>query len=529
MKRILFLFTLLTTLGSYAQAPRAVSPKPRLLGTRSWIRVNWNADKTAKQYRLYWSPGNERPQQAGAIPQPGVEHYYIQNIVPGTTYHVWLECINAAGSSSMAEGSVTASKTWAQDPEELKELKTNPSSAAVPAGMQLFWQDEFNDDLLNLNKWSTNYFSSLNYLNKESKKEMLSGQLPQPAYRLNGAGIDLFVNDSLPKRLYTSNGNQKISSIQTYDWQTNENLLDNSRGGYFEVKVRRSKSGNPKGVNTAFWFDSPGPDLRYYLEEGSVVDGIKGIRPPGQVFEIDVFELLNAQFVLHGQVDKNGKFIHNLATHIAKGYQHENNWVTHGMLWTPTGIKHYINGDLIGEYTDKHRIYAPNHFMNVFLGTYGSGGNVNMEVDYIRYYQWPLSGGNELPNPGFEDGGNRAPWESDAAIVAGAGRNKTHGLQLNPGQKAVQYVYLDNNQAYTLEYWSKGGSTLKATVENVTMVTGDCAVAAVQTVQGKQNFTPNRLAFKTGAELLDHKKTIRVAIENTGNTAVVLDDITLKK
>ena len=38
----------------------------------------------------------------------------------------------------------------------------------------------------------------------------------------------------------------------------NENLLDNSRGGYFEVKVRRNSSGNPEGINTAFWFDSPG-------------------------------------------------------------------------------------------------------------------------------------------------------------------------------------------------------------------------------------------------------------------------------
>lgn len=520
---------LFATLGSHAQVPPVASSNLRLWGTRSWIRVNWNTDKSVKQYRLYWSPGNKRPEQAGAVLQPGSDHYYIQQVKPGTTYHVWLERSSAAGHSSITKRTVTALKNWQLDPEELKELKTNPSSTAVPAGMQLFWQDEFNDDLLNRSKWTTNYFSSLNYLNQESKREMLTGQLPQPAYRLSGKTIDLFVNDSLPARLYTTRGNQKISSIQTYDWQTNENLLDNSRGGYFEVKVRRSKSGNPRGVNTAFWFDSPGPDLRYYLEQGTVWNGMKGIRPPGQVFEIDVFELLNAQFVLHGQVDKNGKFVHNLATHIARGYQHENNWVTHGMLWTPTGIKHYINGDLIGEYTDKHKIYAPNHFMNVFLGTYGSGGNVNMEVDYIRYYQWPLADGNELPNPGFEDSGTLAPWEGDATLVAGAGRKGSMGLRLVPGQEAAQYVYLDNNQPYTLEYWAKGRGILKTTVENVTMVTGDLAAAASQTAQSKQAFSSNRLGFKTGAELDHHKKTIRVVIQNTGNTTVVLDDITIKK
>ncbi|WP_300602452.1 family 16 glycosylhydrolase [Niabella sp.] len=528
MKRILFLLILFIAMSSHAQTPRVATSSLRLLGTRSWIRVSWDADATATQYRLYWSPGHKRPARANALPVQDTRHYYIQNIVAGATYHVWLERINSAGSS-FSEGTVTASKKWEQDPEALKELTINPSSTAVPEGMQLYWQDEFNDALLNRSKWSTNYFSSLNYLNETSKKEMLAGQLPQPAYRLNGKTIDLFVNDSLPARLYTPKGNQKISSIQTYDWQTNENLLDNSRGGYFEVKVRRSKSGNPKGVNTAFWFDSPGPDLRYYLEQGTVLNGTAGIRPPGQVFEIDVFELLNAQFVLHGQVDKNGKFVHNLATHIAKGYQHENNWITHGVLWTPTSIKHYINGDLIGEYTDKHKIYAPNHFMNVFLGTYGSGGHVNMEVDYIRYYQWPLSGGNELPNPGFEDNVTLAPWESNASLAAGAGRKGSNGLRLMPEQKAEQYIYLDHSQAYTLEYWSAGKGTLKATVENVTMVTGALSAAASQTVESKQAFASNRLIFKTGAELDHHKKTIRLVIENTGNTTVVLDDITIKK
>jgi len=115
---------------------------------------------------------------------------------------------------------------------------------------------------------------------------MLDGQLPQPAYTMDGSAINLYINDTLPKRIFAEGGNQKISSIQTYDWRTNENLLDNSRGGYFEVKVRRNRSGNPKGTNTAFWFDSPGPDIRYYLQKGSEVDGIKGIRPKGQLFEL---------------------------------------------------------------------------------------------------------------------------------------------------------------------------------------------------------------------------------------------------
>ena len=55
--------------------------------------------------------------------------------------------------------------------------------------------------------------------------------------------------------------------------------------------------------------------------------------------------------------------------------------------------------------------------MNVFLGSYGSKGNVNMDIDYIRAYNWPLEKGNELPNPGFEDSGSLLPWEGNATLA----------------------------------------------------------------------------------------------------------------
>ena len=54
--------------------------------------------------------------------------------------------------------------------------------------------------------------------------------------------------------------------------------------------------------------------------------------------------------------------------------------------------------------------------MNVFLGSYGAKGQVNMDVDYIRAYNWPLEK-NELPNPGFEDSGSLIPWEGNGTLV----------------------------------------------------------------------------------------------------------------
>lgn len=500
-----------------------------LKGTRSWIRVSWENVPGANEYRLYWNTGGTKPESANAVVAAGKHRFYIQEVTPETAYTVWMEAVEEGTVKKTFTGSVTAAEKWELDPLERRELALNPSSAAVPAGMLLFWHDEFNDELLNRNKWSTNYYSSIDYLYRSNFEKMKADELPRAAYILNGKTINLFTNDSLPKEVYDIKNNKKISSIQTYDWRRDENLLDNSRGGYFEVRVKRSSTGKPRGLNTAFWFDSPGPDLKYYLEEGTVLDGVTGIRPKGQVFEIDVFEYLNAQFVLHGHVDTNGKFQRNLATHIAEGYKHIDNWVVHGMLWTPTAIKHYINGNLIKAYSDKHRIYAPNHFMNVLLGAYGGGGTVNMEVDYIRYYQWPLKEGNELPNPGFEDGGALAPWEGDGVLTPDLGRNNTTGVVLKPGQQIEQYVYLDNDTGYELKCWLKGGAGVSISTEDMTPVSGHLTETGRKLLTGKSEFVQEKLSFITGKEFGNHKKTVRVCLANNGPSQVIIDDIVIRK
>lgn len=105
-----------------------------------------------------------------------------------------------------------------------------------------------------------------------------------------------------------------------------------------------------------------------------------------------------------------------------------------------------------------------------------------MEVDYIRYYQWPLLNGNELPNPGFEDSGSLAPWEGDGTL--GKGRTGANGISLLAGQKIEQYVYLDNDTDYALDYWLKGQGELLLTVENVEMVNGKLTPVAEQKDKG---------------------------------------------
>ena len=527
MKKYIFLASIqvLSVLALSAQTAKSNAPL-RLLGTRSWIRLDLKDSQTnLSGAKVFWAKTNKKPQEANAILADGAKRYYIQQVDPETSYYIWLE---SARGKPLSNGKVYTSKRWQLDDTELDEVKQNPSSRAVPVGMEVYWQDEFNDQLLNRNKWTTNYFSSLNYLNAKSRGEMLRDRLPQPAYTLNGSAINLYVNDTIPKRIFTEGGNQKISSVQTYDWKSNENLLDNSKGGYFEVKVRRNRQGNPKGTNTAFWFDSPGPDIRYYLQEGSEVDGIKGIRPKGQLFEIDVFEYITAQFVIHGHVDPKGVFQRNLATHIAEGYEHVGQWVTHGVLWTPTSIKHYINGNLIKEYTNKNQIFSPNHFMNVFLGAYGSEGGVNMEVDYIRAYNWPLKEGNELPNPDFEGKAGIAPWEGEAMIEDGKGEKGSKAVALASRQKIEQYVYLDPEQLFDLTYWGKGGD-IQVEVDDVAVVSGKLSglkqqIQSLGKKGGKQD-----ISFVTGKEIKPNKKIVRITFTNSSKESVYLDNITLKK
>lgn len=524
------LFIMLFSLnGTFVKIPTEPASL-ELLGTRSWIRVEWKDDAVnEKGFKIYWSENAEKPDVPGAIVEQNKTRYYIQRVKEETNYYIWVESYNESGTSKAITGNVTTIKKWVRDSSEAKEL-TVASSAAVPEGMELFWHDEFNDELLNRNKWFTSYYSTIDYHRKENADALKNNSLPEAAYKLNGEYIDLFVNDKLPVRAFSDG--KKISSIQTYSWSTNENLLDNSRGGYFEVRVRRGSTGKPRGLNTAFWFDSPGPDLKYYLQEGTEVDGTKGIRPAGQLFEIDVFEYLNAQFVMHGKVDSNGRFLRNLATNIAEDYQPHKHvpgaqWVTFGLLWTPSGIKHYIDGKLIKAYEDKHQIYSPNHFMNVFLGSYGAGGTVNMEVDYIRYYRWPISNENELPNGGAECSNNIYPWEGDASIFKSEKRSGVNSFLLAPGQSLEQYIYLNNSKAYNLQFWSKGAGNLEVQVSNIKQVVGATENVVSSSFAGTSSFSKNELAFETGAEYGEHMKTVKVSFKNSSNENVIIDDIKL--
>ena len=399
-------------------------------------------------------------------------------------------------------------------------------STSPIAGMKLVWNDEFDSSALDTNKWVTQYYSTADFMEKTNWEEFQNGTLPEPATRFTGNSLILYTDNQNPTKAYWESVGRKISSIQTYDWRLNKNLLGDKVGGYIEARIRRDATDDAQMVNTAFWFDSPGPDLKYYLPKGNILNNVEGVRPHGQAFEIDMCENLNTEIVLHGNVDSNNVWQKCIAQYLINDMDFKNKWVTHSLLWTPNSLKFYINGALKKEWSDPNDIKSPNHFMNIYLGAYGKGGRVSMEVDYIRFYQWDLEEGNELPNADFEYGKSIYPWEGDGNIVTDNVRNGKQALAVAPGKQVSQYVYLDHTTPYSLEYWSNG--SLETKVENIIPVSGQ-----IQNTSKKEttatSYEKNVIDFVSKEEVGINKATVKISFYNKGTTTVFVDNLLLKK
>jgi len=394
-----------------------------------------------------------------------------------------------------------------------------PTSKALPEGMKLVWNDEFNGHELDTAKWTDKYFSSLDWFQKPAYNALISNTLPRADYKFTGKSIILKATD----KLYPG-ASRQISSIQTYDWETNSNKMDNVVGGFIEARICRDMGENADKVNIAFWFDSPGPDLKYYLEKGGNVAGINGIRPRGQLFEIDMCEYISTEIVLHGNVDNNGKFERNIGHYIHKG-DFKGKWVTHSLLWSPAGLKFYIDGELIKEWWDANDIKSPNHAMNMFFGAYGIN-DVTMEVDYVRCYQWELEKGNLLPNSGFEYSDKLFPWEGTGLIDENP-HSGNCAAKLLPGAYLEQYIYLDHSKNYDLEFWVKGHGDINVSVDNITQVSG----VSEERYELQSNvigaYVMHTMEFATNPEPIDNKRTVKITFKNTGESEIFIDDIVI--
>ena len=397
----------------------------------------------------------------------------------------------------------------------------------VPDGLKLVWHDEFNEGRLDTNQWSTQYYSTWDFIDKTNYEAFKENNLPMPAMFFTDSTLVLYTNELSPEKAYWPSG-RKISSIQTYDWNRDTCLSANFVGGYIEARIRRNASKDAKMVNGAFWLDSPGPDLKYFIEKGNRAFDVEGIRPSGQVFEIDLCEYLNTEIVLHGNVAADGTFKKNIGHHIVPG-DFLNKWITHGMLWTPAGLKFYIDGKLVKEWWDPSDIKSPNHMMNLYLGIYAKGGKASMEVDYIRFYQWDLEKNNELPNGDFEYGNSLFPWEGSAGIEKEKVISGKQGVSIAPGDSIYQLVYLDHTQNYNVHFQACNTGNLKIRVENLKPVSSKVVGYFDAIYNIKPFFESFTLPFKTENDYKGHKTTVKVILINNSKQNIIVDQVMIKK
>ncbi|MCD7936078.1 MAG: glycoside hydrolase family 16 protein [Tannerellaceae bacterium] len=402
-----------------------------------------------------------------------------------------------------------------------------PTSEGLPAGMKLVWHDEFNEASLDTTKWFTQYYSIFDFVAQVNYTDFRNNTLPEPGIEFTGSSLILRTDEFVPDRPFMANG-RKISSVQTYDWNSNRHKLDNRRGGYIEARIRRNATSDAGQVNGAFWLDSPGPDARYFVEKGETAFGVQGIRPRGQVFEIDLCEYITTEIVLHGNVSPEGEFQRNIGHHIVEG-NFMNQWTTHGILWSPAGLKFYVDGKLVREWWDPHDIKSPNHTMNVLIGAYGNGGTVTVEADYVRYYSWELQEGNELPNPGFEYHAGLFPWEGEGTVLKEAARSGSYGVSLKPGEAIFQYVYLDHTCEYECSFWGKGTTAMEVRIDNIQQVSGLSEDTTTALFELSGGFSQKKLTFRTLPEYGDHCRTVKIILRNTGTDILELDDIEIRK
>lgn len=263
----------------------------------------------------------------------------------------------------------------------LFSILTQTSWATPPLGYSLVWADEFNGTALDTNKWDYRYLTLYSDISK------------------NGVSV---TNGLLSMTTYTENGTNYWGMIST-------EKSFNPRYGYAEASIQFFGA---SGVNDAFWMQSP--------KVGNVGN------PHTNGVEMDIVE--------DRWYDSSGNNISNQAesnvhwdgygtseqsissglrgTGLATGFH------TYAVEWAPNFQKYYIDGQFLWLLTNstaldpvspQFPVSQTNEYM-IFdngltswagpapTGGYGSlaTSTTKMNVDYVRYYQFPA---NMVPPP----------------------------------------------------------------------------------------------------------------------------------
>lgn len=256
---------------------------------------------------------------------------------------------------------------------------TGVAYATPPAGYNLIWSDEFNGTNLDTSKWDYRYL----------------GQSFAPDLTTNAVSVS---NGLLTFTVYTSNGSN-------YDGQISTEKSFNPRYGYAEASIQYFSS---PAIDGAFWMQSP--------KVGNVGN------PHTNGVEMDIVEdywnnPTNSLVATTLHWDGYSTNEQSYGTGY-RGSGVDNGFHTYAVEWAPNFQKYYIDGKYLWTVTNSPALdpappQAPVSQTNEYIilgsgvlsyqtpppGGYGSlaTSTTKMNVDYVRYYQFPST--NPPPAP----------------------------------------------------------------------------------------------------------------------------------
>ena len=80
-----------------------------------------------------------------------------------------------------------------------------------------------------------------------------------------------------------------------------------------------------------------------------------------------------------------------------------------------------------------------------------------------------------------------------------------------------------------MELFIKNKGNIKVDIDDTAPVSGTLSSIKKSEFTGNGNYAKQHIDFITGKDNAYNMKTIRISVKNTGNSAVLLDDITIKK
>ncbi len=246
-------------------------------------------------------------------------------------------------------------------------------SQILPTGYKLVWQDEFDCDKLDTNKWSVRVG-------------------PRRENHIVAEAVSV-KEGVLTITTFTENGKHNTG----YLWTKSKY---EACYGYYEARIRFNSTSGEWG---AFWLNSPtmGKMIGDPAKAGVEIDIVEHRVRDGKGVDIANSYPMTVHW------DGYAKGVHKQISSMSHTAPLQGEWHTYGLLWTPDRYRFYLDG--VEQWTTTKAVSQRSEYIllcceivtheieniawagKIPEGGYGSrdASKTKMEVDYVRVYQQP--------------------------------------------------------------------------------------------------------------------------------------------